>query len=121
MRIVAFEEHEQSCRMHEILCSPALGRGLLQVAEHVARRQHWIRLEIDEDLVDWLAGGISDCSAWAQRVGFGDVSWSTIGQAAGEGTTLASKLKTYTAPSIPVIDDVGPLPMERGAASALHQ
>ena len=38
----------------------------------------------------------------------------------GRGT-LASKLKTHTAPSILVIDDVGPLPMERGAASALYQ
>jgi len=43
-----------------------------------------------------------------------------IGQAAREGT-LASKLKTYTAPSILVIDDVGLLPMERGAASAFYQ
>jgi DNA replication protein DnaC len=43
-----------------------------------------------------------------------------INQAAREGT-LASKLKTYTAPSILVIDDVGLLPMERGAASAFYQ
>ena len=45
---------------------------------------------------------------------------ANIGQAAREGT-LASKLKTYTAPSILVIDDVGLLPMERGAASAFYQ
>jgi DNA replication protein DnaC len=45
---------------------------------------------------------------------------ANIAQAAREGT-LASKLKTYTAPSILVIDDVGLLPMERGAASAFYQ
>jgi len=45
---------------------------------------------------------------------------ANINQAAREGT-LASKLKTYTAPSVLVIDDVGLLPMERGAASAFYQ
>ena len=45
---------------------------------------------------------------------------ANIAQAAREGT-LASKLKTYTAPSVLVIDDVGLLPMERGAASAFYQ
>jgi DNA replication protein DnaC len=43
-----------------------------------------------------------------------------IGQAIREGN-LTSKLKTYTAPSILVIDDVGLLPMERSAASAFYQ
>mgnify|MGYP002141178080 FL=1 len=32
-----------------------------------------------------------------------------------------SKLKTYTAPSVLVIDDVGLLPMDRSAASAFYQ
>jgi DNA replication protein DnaC len=45
---------------------------------------------------------------------------ANIAQAAREGT-LPSKLKTYTAPSVLVIDDVGLLPMERGAASAFYQ
>jgi DNA replication protein DnaC len=43
-----------------------------------------------------------------------------INQATREGT-LTSKLKTYTAPTILVIDDVGLLPMDRGAASAFYQ
>ncbi|MFV1962783.1 MAG: IS21-like element helper ATPase IstB [Acidimicrobiia bacterium] len=43
-----------------------------------------------------------------------------IAQAIREGT-LASKLKTYTSPSILVIDDVGLLPMERSATSAFYQ
>ena len=45
---------------------------------------------------------------------------ANIAQASREGT-LASKLKTYTAPSVLVIDDLGLLPMERGAASAFYQ
>jgi DNA replication protein DnaC len=45
---------------------------------------------------------------------------ANIGQAAREGN-LTSKLKTYTAPSILVIDDVGLLPMDRAAASAFYQ
>ena len=45
---------------------------------------------------------------------------ANIAQANREGT-LTSKLKTYTAPSVLVIDDVGLLPMERGAASAFYQ
>ena len=32
-----------------------------------------------------------------------------------------AKLKTYTAPSVLVIDDVGLLPMDRSAASAFYQ
>jgi DNA replication protein DnaC len=43
-----------------------------------------------------------------------------INQAAREGT-LGSKLKTYTAPTVLVIDDVGLLPMDRRAASAFYQ
>gem|GEM_PF-4457382 len=42
---------------------------------------------------------------------------ANIAQANREGT-LTSKLKTYTAPSVLVIDDVGLLPMDRAAASA---
>jgi len=45
---------------------------------------------------------------------------ANIAQATREGT-LASKLRTYTAPSILVIDDVGLLPMDRAAASAFYQ
>ena len=45
---------------------------------------------------------------------------ANIAQANREGT-LASKLKTYTAPSVLVIDDVGLLPMDRAAASAFYQ
>ncbi|MDK1039516.1 MAG: IS21-like element helper ATPase IstB [Actinomycetota bacterium] len=45
---------------------------------------------------------------------------TNIAQAIREGN-LASKLKTYTAPSVLVIDDVGLLPMERSAASAFYQ
>jgi DNA replication protein DnaC len=45
---------------------------------------------------------------------------TNIAQAIREGN-LASKLKTYTAPSILVIDDVGLLPMDRSAASAFYQ
>jgi len=45
---------------------------------------------------------------------------ANIAQASREGN-LTSKLKTYTAPSVLVIDDVGLLPMERGAASAFYQ
>lgn len=45
---------------------------------------------------------------------------ANIAQAAREGN-LASKLKTYTAPSVLVIDDVGLLPMDRAAASAFYQ
>jgi DNA replication protein DnaC len=45
---------------------------------------------------------------------------NNIAQAIREGN-LASKLKTYTAPSILVIDDVGLLPMERSATSAFYQ
>ncbi len=45
---------------------------------------------------------------------------AVLAQASREGT-LTSKLKTYTAPSVLVIDDVGLLPMERGAASAFYQ
>jgi DNA replication protein DnaC len=45
---------------------------------------------------------------------------ANIAQATREGT-LASKLKTYTAPSVLVIDDVGLLPMDRAAASAFYQ
>ena len=45
---------------------------------------------------------------------------ASIAQATREGS-LASKLKTYTAPSILVIDDVGLLPMDRAAASAFYQ
>jgi DNA replication protein DnaC len=45
---------------------------------------------------------------------------TNIAQAIREGN-LASKLKTYTAPSILVIDDVGLLPMDRAAASAFYQ
>lgn len=45
---------------------------------------------------------------------------NNIAQAIREGN-MASKLKTYTAPSILVIDDVGLLPMERSAASAFYQ
>ena len=45
---------------------------------------------------------------------------ANIAQASREGT-LVSKLKTYTAPSVLVIDDVGLLPMERTAASAFYQ
>ena len=45
---------------------------------------------------------------------------ANIAQASREGN-LASKLKTYTAPSVLVIDDVGLLPMDRGAASAFYQ
>lgn len=45
---------------------------------------------------------------------------ANIAQATREGN-LASKLKTYTAPSVLVIDDVGLLPMERAAASAFYQ
>jgi DNA replication protein DnaC len=45
---------------------------------------------------------------------------ANIAQAHREGN-LASKLKTYTAPSVLVIDDVGLLPMERTAASAFYQ
>ena len=41
----------------------------------------------------------------------------TLVQARREGT-WASKLKTLTAPTVLVIDDVGLLPMERGAAAA---
>ena len=45
---------------------------------------------------------------------------ANITQASREGN-LASKLKTYTAPSVLVIDDVGLLPMDRAAASAFYQ
>ena len=45
---------------------------------------------------------------------------ANIAQATREGN-LASKLKTYTAPSVLVIDDVGLLPMDRPAASAFYQ
>jgi DNA replication protein DnaC len=45
---------------------------------------------------------------------------TNIAQAIREGN-LASKLKTYTTPSILVIDDVGLLPMDRAAASAFYQ
>ena len=45
---------------------------------------------------------------------------ANIAQAGREGN-LASKLKTYTAPSVLVIDDVGLLPMDRAAASAFYQ
>ena len=45
---------------------------------------------------------------------------ANIAQANREGN-LASKLKTYTAPSVLVIDDVGLLPMDRAAASAFYQ
>ena len=45
---------------------------------------------------------------------------ANIAQATREGN-LASKLKTYTAPSVLVIDDVGLLPMDRAAASAFYQ
>ena len=45
---------------------------------------------------------------------------AVLGQASRDGT-LQAKLKTYTAPSVLVIDDVGLLPMERGAASAFYQ
>ncbi len=45
---------------------------------------------------------------------------ANIAQANREGT-LTSKLKTYTAPSVLVIDDVGLLPMDRAAASAFYQ
>ncbi len=45
---------------------------------------------------------------------------ANIAQANREGT-LSSKLKTYTAPSVLVIDDVGLLPMDRAAASAFYQ
>ncbi len=45
---------------------------------------------------------------------------ASINQASREGN-LASKLKTYTAPSVLVIDDVGLLPMDRAAASAFYQ
>ncbi len=45
---------------------------------------------------------------------------TNIAQAIREGN-LTSKLKTYTAPSVLVIDDVGLLPMERSAASAFYQ
>jgi len=48
------------------------------------------------------------------------VAIAIIAQANREGT-LASKLKTYTAPSVLVIDDVGLLPMDRAAASAFYQ
>lgn len=44
---------------------------------------------------------------------------ASIGQAAREGA-LTSKLKTYTAPSILMIDDVGLLPTERSASSAFY-
>jgi IstB-like ATP binding protein len=43
-----------------------------------------------------------------------------INLAVREGT-LGSKLTTYTAPTILLIDDVGLLPMERGAASAFDE
>ena len=45
---------------------------------------------------------------------------ANITQASREGN-LASKLKTYPAPSVLVIDDVGLLPMDRAAASAFYQ
>jgi DNA replication protein DnaC len=45
---------------------------------------------------------------------------ANIAQASREGN-LTSKLKTYTAPSVLVIDDVGLLPMDRAAASAFYQ
>jgi len=45
---------------------------------------------------------------------------ANIAQAIHEGN-LASKLKTYTAPSVLVIDDVGLLPMDRAAASAFYR
>jgi DNA replication protein DnaC len=45
---------------------------------------------------------------------------ANIAQANREGN-LTSKLKTYTAPSVLVIDDVGLLPMDRAAASAFYQ
>jgi DNA replication protein DnaC len=45
---------------------------------------------------------------------------ANLAHAARDGT-LASKLKTYTAPSVLVIDDVGLLPMDRPAASAFYQ
>ena len=47
--------------------------------------------------------------------------WSPTSPKPPGRATLASKLKTYTAPSVLVIDDVGLLPMERGAASAFYQ
>ena len=45
---------------------------------------------------------------------------ASIAQATREGT-LAAKLKTYTAPSVLVIDDVGLLPLDRAGASAFYQ
>jgi DNA replication protein DnaC len=45
---------------------------------------------------------------------------ANIAQATREGN-LATKLKTYTAPSVLVIDDVGLLPTDRVAASAFYQ
>ena len=45
---------------------------------------------------------------------------ASIAQASREGN-LASKLKTYTAPSVLVIDDIGLLPMDRAASSAFYQ
>ncbi len=45
---------------------------------------------------------------------------NNIAQTIRQGN-LASKLKTYTAPSILAIDDVGLLPMEPSATSAVYQ
>jgi len=45
---------------------------------------------------------------------------ANIAQATREGN-LASKLKTYTAPSVLVLDDVALLPTDRAAASACCQ